>query len=93
VHAIVELRGKSAGRFAAFATSFFALAQAGKTDNKGNPNLMRSAVILREYGDVVCAAPLVVQRLVVPPFALLGRLMGYPPDYPYPTAPSGTHAA
>lgn len=33
-------------------------------DNKGNPNLLRSAVILREYGDVICASPLLVQKIL-----------------------------
>jgi len=93
VHAIVEVRGRSAQRFVPAITSFFALAQAGKTDKKGNPNLLRSAVILHEYRDVLCAAPLFVQRLVIPPLAWVGRIMGYRADYPYPTTPSGTHAA
>lgn len=93
LHAVVELRGPSAGRFWAFATSFFALAQAGKTNKKGDPNLLRSAVVLREYGDVLCAAPLFVQKVLVPPLAVLGRVTGYRPDYPYPSAPHGTDAA
>lgn len=93
LHAVVELKGPSATRFWAFATSFFALAQAGKTNQKGDPNLLRAAVILREYGDVLCAAPLFVQKVVVPPLALLGQMIGYRPDYPYPLSPPGTHVA
>jgi mannose-6-phosphate isomerase-like protein (cupin superfamily) len=87
LHAIVELRGKSAGRFILPITSFFALAQAGKTNEKGDPNLLQSAVILFEYRDVLCAAPLLVQKVIVPPLALLGRLMRYRADYPYPNLP------
>lgn len=86
LHAVVELEGPSAGRFWAFATSFFALAQAGKTNRKGDPSLLQAAVILREYGDVLCAAPLFVQNVLIPPLAILGQMMGYRPDYPYPTA-------
>ena len=93
LHAIVELRGRSAGRFIPPVTSFFALAQAGKTDGKGGPNLLRSAVILFEYRDVLCAAPLFVQRVLVPPLAFLGRLLGYRPDVPYPPDGSETRAA
>lgn len=88
LHAIVELRGQSAERFIPPITSFFALARAGKTDKKGDPSLLQSAVILHEYGDVLCAAPLFVQKVVIPPLALLGRLMGYRADYPYPSAVS-----
>lgn len=87
LHAVVELRGPSAGRFWAFATSFFALAQAGKTNKKGDPNPFQAAVVLREYGDVLCAAPLFVQKVLIPPLALLGRMLGYRPDYPYPDPP------
>lgn len=86
LHAVVELRGPSAGRFWGFATSFFALAQAGKTNKKGDPSLLRAGVILRAYSDVICAAPLFVQRVIIPPLGLLGRIMGYGPDYPYPAA-------
>lgn len=93
LHAVVELRGPSAGRFWPFATSFFALAQAGKTNRKGDPNLLQAAVVLREYGDVLCAAPLFVQKVLVPPLALLGRLIGYRPDFPYPTGALETDAA
>lgn len=92
VHAVVELRGKSAGRFVPLITSLFALAQAGKTDEKGNPGLLQVAVILYEYRDVMWAAPVFVQKVIVPPVALLGRLVGYRPDYPYPSAPSATYA-
>lgn len=92
LHAVVELKGPSATRFWAFVTSFFALAQSGKTNSKGDPNLLQAAVILREYGDVLCAAPLFVQRVIVPPLAMLGQLMGYRPDHPYPVAPTGTDA-
>ena len=93
LQAIVELRGKSAGRFIRPIVSFFALAQAGKTNKKSDPNLLQSAVILFEYRDVLCAAPLFVQRIIVPPLALLGRLMGYRADNSYPTGPPGTSAA
>ncbi len=50
------------------------LAQAGKTNKKGDPNLLRAAVILREYGDVLCAAPLFVQQVLVPPLTVVRML-------------------
>ena len=82
VHAVVQFTGKAAHRFIPAITSFFALAQAGKTDKKGNPSLLQSAVILYEYRDVLCAAPMFVQNIIVPPVALLGRLLGTDPTTP-----------
>ncbi|MDX1689306.1 MAG: cupin domain-containing protein, partial [Candidatus Promineifilaceae bacterium] len=50
LHATVEIR--PADRFDAFLTSFFALAQEGKTDEQGMPNLLQLAVMMEEFDDV-----------------------------------------
>lgn len=84
LHAVVDLTGPAAHRLEAFLTTLFALAQDGKTDKKGVPNLLQSAVILHEYRNVVGAGPPFVRKIVVPPVAWLGRSVGYRRDYPDP---------
>ena len=83
LHAVVEFR--PAGRFEHFITSAFALAQAGKTDKRGNPNLLQGAVVLRKYSDTLVATdlpPAVFKALfiVLDPLA---RMLGYKADVPY----------
>lgn len=83
VRATMELR--PAGNFEMFLETAAALAQAGKVNAAGVPNILQTAVMLREYWDVF--------RLVGPPqwlqkslFALLtpvGRMLGYRPYYRY----------
>lgn len=84
LHARVELR--PAGRFASFITSLFALAQKGKTDDEGMPNLLQLAVMMDEYGDTIypSSPPRPVQKLLFALLAPLGRWLGYRADHPYP---------
>ena len=81
----VVLEFRPAGRFDRFITSFFALGQAGKTNAKGVPNLIRYAVIDREYNDVLYPSkpPRAVQKVIFALLYPLGRLLGYPADNPY----------
>lgn len=55
------------------------LAQAGKTDKAGVPNLLQLAVILRQYRQEFrpIRPPLMVQNIVFVLLAALGRLCGY----------------
>lgn len=79
----VEIR--PAGRFENFVTSFFALAQAGKTDAKGMPNLFQLAVMAREYRDVIYPTkpPPPLQRVLFGVLAPVGRMLGYTADVLY----------
>jgi mannose-6-phosphate isomerase-like protein (cupin superfamily) len=82
---IIEFR--PALRSEEFFESYFGLGQDGKTDPKtGLPNLIRMAVLLREFSDEIHLArpPLLVQRIVFGTLALAGRLLGYRARYPYP---------
>ncbi len=65
--------------------SLFALAMDGKTDTKGMPNFLQSAVISRKYKhEVYMAKPSIkIQKLISVLTAWLGRLLGYKADYPY----------
>jgi hypothetical protein len=70
-----------------FFESFFGLAQDGKVSPKtGLPNLLWMALILRYYRDFVYLArpPLLVQRAVFTPLAVVAKLLGYRLPYPYP---------
>lgn len=84
----VLLEFRPAGQFDRFITSFFALAQAGRTDERGLPNVLQTAVSLRVYGDTIYPTkpPRPVQRVLFALLAPVGRLLGYKPDYPYPRA-------
>lgn len=83
-HVHVELR--PAGRMDTFLETIYGLAQDGKTDAKGMPNLLQLAVFASAYFDTnhLARPPLVVQRLLLGGLAVIGRLAGYRADYPYP---------
>jgi quercetin dioxygenase-like cupin family protein len=82
----VRLEFRPAGRFAEFITTFFALAQGGRTNQRGIPtNPLQLALTFAEYANVIRGTrpPWAIQRML---FALLnpiGRMLGYRPDVPY----------
>ena len=85
-HVVVEVA--PALRTEMFFETFFGLAKDGRTNSRGLPNLLSMAVILREYDDEVHLArpPVVVQRALFGPLAVLGRRLGYRGWYPEYTA-------
>jgi quercetin dioxygenase-like cupin family protein len=83
----VLLEFRPAGRFAEFITTFFALARAGTTNQRGIPtNLFQLAVTFAEYRDVIRATrpPWLVQQMLFALLPPIGRMLGYRPDLPYP---------
>jgi mannose-6-phosphate isomerase-like protein (cupin superfamily) len=72
-----------AGRFEGFLETVYALAADGKTNEKGMPNLLRSAVLGQAYGDdyALPFPPLGVQRVLFAVLAPVGRLVGYRARY------------
>ncbi len=50
------------------------------------PSLLRAALIAREYEDEfrLASPPWAIQRLLFGSLALVGRLLGYQAEYPYP---------
>jgi quercetin dioxygenase-like cupin family protein len=82
-HVIVQVR--PAARFEQMAITLFGLAQEGKTNAKGMPNLLQLAVISKEFEDVVqfMNPPIWVQRVLFGLLAPLGRLFGYRASYPH----------
>lgn len=75
-HAVQEFR--PALNIEDFFDTYFALARAGKLNQKGLPNPLLMAVLMGEYGNAirVTQPPRFVQ-LVIMGFAPIGRLLGY----------------
>lgn len=83
----VLLEFRPAGRFAEFITTFFALAQTGRTNRRGIPSsVFQLAATFAEYGDAVRSTmpPWPMQRLLFAILNPVGRLLGYRPDVSYP---------
>jgi mannose-6-phosphate isomerase-like protein (cupin superfamily) len=72
------------GNYEAFMETIAGLARDGKTNAKGVPNLLQTAVLGPEYLSVFALAkpPLWVQRIVFGALAPIGRLAGYKKNYP-----------
>ena len=79
---IAEIR--PGARFEEMAINLFSLAQDGKTNQKGMPNLLQAAIFAREFSDVLyfTKPPLLVQRLLFGGLAAIARLFGYRGNYP-----------
>ena len=87
-HVIVEL-AHGAERFEEMIRNLFGLAQDGKTNSKGMPNLLQGALFAREFSDVIrfTKPPLIVQRVLFGVLASIGRALGYKGSYPKYSAP------
>jgi len=81
-HVRVEIR--PGARFEEMAINLFGLAQDGKTNSKGMPNLLQAAAFAREFSDVLyfTKPPLWVQRLLFGALARIARALGYRGSYP-----------
>ncbi len=82
-HVIVEI-SPGAARFEEMIRNLFGLAQDGKTNSKGMPNLLQGALFAREFSDVMyfTKPPLAVQRLLFGVLGSIGRALGYRGSYP-----------
>jgi quercetin dioxygenase-like cupin family protein len=71
-------------RFEEMAINLFSLAQDGKTNSRGMPNLLRAAIFAQEFSDVLyfTRPPLLVQRLLFGALAAIARILGYKGSYP-----------
>jgi quercetin dioxygenase-like cupin family protein len=81
-HVVVEIR--PGARFEQMALSLFGLAQDGRTNSKGMPNLLQAAIFAQEFSDVLyfTKPPLLVQRLLFGTLAAIARILGYRGSYP-----------
>jgi quercetin dioxygenase-like cupin family protein len=73
-----------AARFEALILNLFGLAQDGRTNARGLPNLLQLALIVREFRDVIrfTRPPQFVQTVLFGGLAPLARLLGYRGNYP-----------
>jgi hypothetical protein len=69
----------------AFFETVWGLAKDGKVNDKGVPNLLRVALIAREYEDEfrLASPPWAVQRVLFGSLVPIGRLLGYRAEGPY----------
>lgn len=83
LHQVIELR--PALEHEAFFETVYGLQRDGKLPEdgeKGPVNVLQGALIVTEYDNYLAGPPMLVQRLLFPPLALLGRLLGYKARYP-----------
>ena len=75
----------------AFFETIWGLARDGKTNGKGVPNLLRAAVVAREYEEEyrLVSPPQAVQSALFGSLAAVGRSLGYRGRYPYPHSGPG----
>jgi quercetin dioxygenase-like cupin family protein len=82
--ALVRVEIRPGARFEEMALNLFGLAQDGKTNSRGMPNLLQAAIFAREFSDVLyfTRPPLWVQRLLFGGLAGVARALGYRGSYP-----------
>jgi hypothetical protein len=88
--ALVTVEVWPAARFEEAIANSFGLAQDGKTNAKGMPNLLQLALLAKEFEDVLyfTTPPRILQRLLFGVLAPVARLLGYRGSYSkYRTAP------
>ncbi len=70
-------------KFEAFMRNMIGLAQDGKTDAKGMPNLLQRALMATEFADAIrfSSPPGFMQAILFPMLAPIGRWRGYRPSY------------
>ena len=73
-----------AARFEEMIANLFGMAQDGKTNAKGMPNLLQAALFAREFEDVLyfTKPPRAVQKVLFCVLAPVARLLGYRGSYP-----------
>jgi quercetin dioxygenase-like cupin family protein len=85
-HVVVELRGNATSLegFVAMISTVFGLARDGKTDAKGRPGLLQTALFAREFEDVLyfTSPPRAVQKALFAALAPVARLLGYRGSHP-----------
>ncbi len=89
LHHTVELR--PALRSEGFFETVFSLRRDGKLIAGKVPSPLMMAPVVVEYENWLAGPPVILQKLLFPPLALLGRLLGYRTSYPqYSATPKNT---
>jgi quercetin dioxygenase-like cupin family protein len=92
-HVLVDI--SPAERFELLLQTFYGLANDGKTNGKGMPNLLQLALLYQEFHREVefTRPPLIAQRFLFGALAPLARARGYKAIYPEYLGPTGGAAA
>jgi quercetin dioxygenase-like cupin family protein len=82
--ALVRVELRPGARFEAMILNAFGLAQDGKVNNRGMPNLLQLALFAREFDDVIhfTRPSRIVQRILFGLLAIPARSLGYRGSYP-----------
>ncbi len=82
--AVARVEVEPAARFVELIQNGFGLAQDGKTDAKGRPNLLQISLLAPEFADVIryVQPPPAAQRILFTVLGPLARLLGYRGSYP-----------
>ena len=82
--ALITVEIRPGGRFEEMIANLFGLAQDGKTNASGMPNLLQAALFAREFEDVlyITKPPRAVQKVLFTVLAPIARLLGYKGSYP-----------
>lgn len=80
LHQLVELRPALDSE--RFFETVFGLQRDGKLVEGRTPNPLVMASVVVGYENWLAGPPVILQRLLFPPLALLGRLLGYRASYP-----------
>src|SRR5215208_6722408 len=82
--ALITVEIRPGGRFEEMIANLFGLAQDGKTNARGMPNLLQATLFAREFEDVLyfTKPPRAVQKILVAVLAPFARLLGYKGSYP-----------
>lgn len=82
-HVFVEASGTGGRRLVEMIQNLFGLAQDGKTNAKGMPNLLQGAIMIREFEEAMyfTKPPRVVQRVLFGPLAVIAKALGYKGSY------------
>jgi len=82
--AVARVEVEPAARFVEMIKNGFGLAQDGKTDAKGAPNLLQISLFAQEFDDVIryVRPPRAIQRILFAVLAPIARRRGYRGSYP-----------
>jgi len=82
--ALVRVEFSPGDRFEEMILNFFGLAQDGKTNDHGLPNVLQLALLAREFSDVIrfTRPPQLLQTVLFGILAPIARLRGYRGSYP-----------
>ena len=83
----VQVRLTPATRMEDFLRTWYALAKDGKMNDNGLPSIWQLATTSKKYLDSVhlVKPPLIVQKILWNILSPVAQILGYKPDYPYPS--------